>query len=256
MKQTKTEKFLLKGANESYKIGLNYIKKGKLEFALVHFNRALRLKPDYHEILSDKAALLAKLKEESLIYEADKSIKDEMKLEEKNKSEPEIHYTIPSYNLIRPIPPNHERLFTFKCKATTQSNDGRKITTAFYNFYANFTDYGISMDINYYPWHFITLMPGGFKIDKIIGAYLSSPFFSFARNKNSETKEEFKERKKLAYEKLGSLAREKKIEMEDLVYNVLIEQPELRKKKKFAKAYPGVVGKETYSKAQSRAKQE
>lgn len=262
MKLTKTEKFLLKGANENYKVGLKYIKKGKLKFALVYFNKALRLKPDYHEVLSAKSALLAKLREQSLLYEAEKSIKDEEKfwklfdITYTNNSKPEIQYTIPFYNLNSIVPPNHERLFTFKCKATTQSSDGRKITTSFYNFYANFTEYGISMNIQYYPWHFITLMPGGFKIDKIIGAYLSSPFYTFARNKNSETKQEFKERKKLAYEKLGALATKKKREMEDLVYNVLIEQPELRKKRKFEKAYPGRIGVETYRKARSRANQE
>ena len=262
MKLTKTEKSQLKYAKEIYKLGLYYRKKGKLDFALLHFDRALRLKPDYHEVLSDKADLLAKLKEQSLLYEADKIIIDEEKFRKlfditySNNSKPEIHYTIPPYNLNRPAPPNHKSLFTFKCKAKTQSSDGRKITTSFYNFYANFTEYGIAMNIQYFPWHFISIMPGGFKIDKIIGAYLSSPFFSFARNKNSETKQEFKERKKLAYETLGSLVTKKKKEMENLVYNVLIEQPELRKKRKFAKAYPGTVGKETYSKAQSRAKQE
>jgi len=256
MKLTKTEKFNLKGAKENYKLGLYYMKKGKLDFALLYFDRALRRKPDYHEVLSDKAALLAKIKEQRLLSEAYNLIKDKVKVEEKSKAKPEFQYTIPFYNLNRPAPPNHKRLFTFKCKAKTQSSDGRKITTSFYNFYANFTEYGIAMNIQYFPWHFISIMPGGFKIDKIIGAYLSSPFFSFARNKNSETKQEFKERKKLAYEKLGSLAMGKKKEMEDLVYNVLIEQPELRKKRKFTKAYPGRVGKETYSKARSRAEQE
>ena len=131
MKQTKMEKQFAKLANEQYKVGLKHIKKGELVLALVYFDKALSLlshfqslKPDYDEVLSDKAALSAKIKEQGLLPEKPMSIKDVEKFWklDSNNSKPEIQYTIPSYNLNCPVLPHHKRLFTFKCKATTQSS--------------------------------------------------------------------------------------------------------------------------------------
>ena len=51
----------LENAEISYRIGLDYFKKGKLELALIHFNKALNIHPNYSEVLSDKGAVLAKL---------------------------------------------------------------------------------------------------------------------------------------------------------------------------------------------------
>lgn len=51
----------LKGANYSYRIGLKLFKEGKLETALIHFNKTLKIFPNYPEVLSDKGAVLAKL---------------------------------------------------------------------------------------------------------------------------------------------------------------------------------------------------
>ncbi len=51
----------LKSADYSYKIGLRLVKEGKLEIALIHFNKALEILPYYAEVLSDKGAVLTRL---------------------------------------------------------------------------------------------------------------------------------------------------------------------------------------------------
>ncbi len=58
----------LEKAKISYTVGLDFFKKGKFELALLHFNKALNINPNYSEVLSDKGAVLAKLEryEESL----------------------------------------------------------------------------------------------------------------------------------------------------------------------------------------------
>ena len=107
----------------------------------------------------------------------------------------------------------------------------------------------------YIPWHFITLTKAGFELDRLIGLKPPSWFFIIFLRKRSETKKELKERKERVFEKLGGLATMKKKEMENLVYNILIGQPELRKKKKFKEAYPKAVSVKMYVKAKSMLKQ-
>ncbi len=51
----------LEKAKISYITGLDFFKKGELELALINFNKALKIHPNYSEVLSDKGAVLAKL---------------------------------------------------------------------------------------------------------------------------------------------------------------------------------------------------
>ena len=142
--------------------------------------------------------------------------------------------------------------------------------------HAIFTDYGLAINmpnypnypsrgasLKYYPWHIIHLKKSGFEINEVVGGkkFLERmrepflpPFFRLERWKDSETKKELKERKGRFFEKFQSHVKHKKKEMENFVYNLMMDKPELRKKKNFKNYLPGVVSIYIYYGALKRVK--
>jgi len=191
--------------------------------------------------------------------EKDISLNDEGKLEEALNFESEIHYPISFQNVNTIIPPDHHILYSTLCKTQTSSMMGNKRVTRYFSCHAIFTDHGLAINkpisfysssnqaiLRYYPWHLITLKKKGFEIDEIIGGEKASPIFRLQRWKGSETKKEFKERKGRFLEKLWSPSMDKKSKMENLIYKVLMANPELRKIKNFKKSKPPALSFKLY----------
>lgn len=234
------------------RLGESYLRVKDYKEALNSFENALNINSKFEPALRNKGIVLSKL-----------------------KYKPEIYYPISMCNVNSIIPPEHDILYSTLCKATISEDKGKKTIYHHYTCHAIFTDYGLAINIpkdffsaflsssnkailKYYPWHNITLkkkgISTGFKIDKILGEKMRRPLFRLEITDRTETKHEFKERKGRFIETFYSLVMDKKNEMEYKVYNLMMEKPELRKKKNFKNYLPGVVSTKIYHSAQRKVK--
>lgn len=229
------------------RLGELYFRTKNYEEALNSFEMALSINSKFEPSLNNKGVVLTKL-----------------------KYKPEIYFPISLYKVNSIIPPDHDIIYSTLCKTSTNKMDGRKSVTYIFTCHAIFTNYGLAINmpisfsssstksiLTYYPWHFITIktrgISVGFKVDSVLGARMKSPLFRLEKN-DSETRKEFGVRKRRFIEKFKDLEMEKKLEMEHIIYNLLMDKPELRKKKKFKNSYPGKASKKIYYRALRRVK--
>lgn len=234
------------------RLGESYLRVKDYKEALNSFEKALSINSEFEHALRNKGIVLSKL-----------------------QFKPEIYFPISRYNVNSIIPPEHDILYSTLCQTTISEIKHNKTIYHTHTCHAIFTDYGLAINIpvdffsaflsssneailKYYPWHNITLkrkgISTGFKIDKILGTKMRRPLFRLERTDGSETKHEFKERKGRFIEKFRSLVIDKKNEMESIVYNLMMDKPELRKKKNFKNNLPGVVSTEIFSRALRKVK--
>jgi superkiller protein 3 len=234
------------------RLGESYLNVKDYKEALNSFEKALSINSEFEPALRNKGIVLSKL-----------------------QFKPEIYFPISHYNVDSIIPSDHDILYSTLCKTTISEIKGNKTISHTYTCHAIFTDYGLAINIpvdffsaflssskkailKYYPWHNITLkrkgISTGFIIDKILGTKMRRPLFRLERTDRSETKHEFRERKGRFIETFYSLVIDKQNEMESIVYNLMMDKPELRKKKNFKNNLPGVVSTKIFNRALRKVK--